>query len=145
MKKVRIFVFVIIIAYCNSFFQESIDITRLLSINLLSVSVLSLSKVIFENTYCNCSGKYGKPPWCTRRSSKINESYCILNGHLMSRACPKASRVRVSGKWVNEYFTSDPSVCDRAACKYSIDHFIYLQCNFSLETIYIRYINFPSN
>ena len=83
------------------------------------------NKVNFENTYCNCSGHYGgMPPWCGQWARDSNVSFCILNGRLKSRLCPGAKRLKISGEVFDEYFSSDPSVCKRAARRYHSMQFL---------------------
>lgn len=70
--------------------------------------------MVFENTYCNCTGKYDSPPWCGRWSKDRNETYCVLNGGLKSIFCPKAKPYIRS---VDSYISSHPSVCKKALRK----------------------------
>ena len=75
---------------------------------------VSDNKILFENTYCNCTTDNNRLPWCERWSSQINSLYCVLNGGIMSRSCPGATRLGINGRLVNEFFSSDSSICKRA-------------------------------
>ena len=73
------------------------------------------SRKTYENNNCNCSEKYNFPSWCQRWEAKINMSFCVLNGGLKSKLCPGALQLKVKGKSVDDYISSDTSICNEAA------------------------------
>ena len=79
---------------------------------------LSDTKSKYEYEHCNCYGLDEYPAWCGKWSSKVNESFCFLNGSLTSRFCPGVRRVTIIGSSVVQYISSDVSVCKRALRKY---------------------------
>ena len=56
-------------------------------------------------------------PWCDRWSDLINKSFCVLNGGLSSRFCPSATRLVVDETIVDDYISTDPSVCNKTERK----------------------------
>ena len=83
----------------------------------IETSFVSGVKAVFENTYCNCTAKHSHPPWCEKWSSYIKESYCVLNGVLRSQKCPGATPLEHDGQIVDDYYSSDSSVCSKASRK----------------------------
>ena len=81
---------------------------------LVYISKLSVAdaKEEYEDTYCNCTTKAGSVPWCGKWSSKINESYCVLNGGLQAKHCPGARLLKS-----DDYISSHPSVCNKSERK----------------------------
>ena len=87
-----------------------------LPMHLTSHNLLLDLKKTFEEAYCNCTEKHNVPCWCGHWSSTILKPFCILNGGLSSEFCPGAIRLTIHGKAVDDYFSSDESVCNRAKC-----------------------------
>ena len=71
----------------------------------------------FQNAYCNCTGKYMVPNWCEYWPGLINKSFCVLNGGLTSKFCPEATRLIIDGTEVDDYISSDASICNKSARK----------------------------
>ena len=84
----------------------------------LMVFFILVAKFAYENTYCNCTAKYGIPPWCGKWSIGIKESFCILNGGLKSKFCPGSKRYIKNGQPLNEGLSSHPSICNKAERRY---------------------------
>ena len=76
------------------------------------------SRKLFANKNCNCTEKYRFPSWCQRWWAKINMSFCVLNGGVKSELCPGALQLKVKGKLVVDYISSDVSICNKAAHMY---------------------------
>ena len=75
----------------------------------------AMRKRDYETNYCQCAPKHGVPSWCGKWSSKIKDSFCILNGGLQSKHCPGATRLQ----GLNDYISSHPSVCNKSKRKLS--------------------------
>ena len=78
------------------------------------------TKNVYENTYCTCAEKLGIQAWCSKWSTSLDESFCILNGGVQSRFCPGAWQLTIDGREVNDYLSSDPFICAQAESKFSI-------------------------
>ena len=80
---------------------------------------ISDTKRSYQNAYCNCAEKYEVQPWCAKWSNNTKKLFCILNGGLASKYCPGARRLRLDGQQLDDYFTSNPTICTRGERKLS--------------------------
>ena len=74
-------------------------------------------KISYQDTFCNCSEKYGKAAWCHNWWSVIREPFCVLNGGLHLKFCPGASPYAIYGQEFHDYYSSDSTICKKSACK----------------------------
>ena len=82
---------------------------------------ISAIKRTYQHAYCHCTRKHEIPNWCEKWSSDYNKSFCILDGGLRSKFCPDVLRLSLGGRKVDDYLSSDPSICNESArkCKVS--------------------------
>ena len=72
---------------------------------------------MYENKYCNCTARFGIQSWCKKWSSSMDDSFCILNGGVLSGFCPGSWQLTIGGEKYDEYLSSDPFTCNKAESK----------------------------
>ena len=87
-----------------------------ISYPIVSVFDILDKKKKYEMENCQC-GTFEEYPntnsYCQRWSSRINESYCLLKGGLLSRYCAGATKLERH----DIYRTADESICNKSSGK----------------------------
>ena len=83
--------------------------------------------------------KFGAEAWCGKWSTSFDESFCILNGGSQSVFCPGAWQLTINGQYVDNYYSTDPLICQKAESKSIILVIVYFDARLCIRESVITF------